>query len=792
MMTKRKPVQKALALTVAASLFGLLPLNAAANSSGSNKILKIKSERATDSVRVEISTEREPNYSVFRLSDPFRILIDINDAHLPEKFVAPVSFAHPAITSLATNAITDANSAIVRLEITLDARHKYEVRTEGRRIIAKIIVPKAKTKKLLQTTTFGKLIKKTKKNSVEIRSKITGNTPKPQDVEIMELENPPRVVIDIKGAKVAPKYQKLNIRSGEVRRVRIGARKEGVRLVVDLKKGPNRPEVNVDAINGELVVAVLPAPKKQAKAEKAELATKALSIDPVVIDAPVQALPAPVKSAVSSKKKVTKFTLAIIEVVRFEPKKGFVRLTVDLSKDAAVIRDSESQRAQPLLRVQNAELPEALVRKLDTTEIAKDIVDSISTFNDGKDIVIAAQIASGTEHRHWRKGNRLFWDFRTTESKTVQPQAAVRSEPAPTTARVLPYAEQVTSSYSSDAASTVGKIFSARKRYRGRRISLDLKDAELHNVLRLLADVAKLNIVASDDVSGTVTLKLRNVPWDQALDIILQSKALDKTRNGNIIRVAPLATLVAEEKERLARRESKVLLDPLSIRLIPVNYADAAGLAGQIEPLLTEQRGSVKVDARTNVLVIEDIAEVLLKVERLVRTLDTQTPQVLIESRIVEAATSFVRELGVQWGGESIYSSHYGTQTGLQFPNTVAIRGGGDDQLTATGGVRTEGNNFAVNLPAAVGTGKGGSLGFLFGSAGGSQLLNLRLSASEAQGKTKIISSPRIVTTDNTQAKILTGEKIPITVQTANGPSTRFIDANLELQVKPHVTADGL
>ena len=776
------------AMMMSATLGGLLVISSpslAEPNDATNVVSRIETEKNAAGAAVLIEAQQTPNYSVFRLTDPFRILIDINDAKLTDDFAAPAAWAHPSIQGLKATRISDENSSIIRVEITLDGKRQFEVTSDKNRILASISIPQSN--RANEPTRIGKMTKKVTKSGVKIISKLQGDIPKPSDVSILELNNPPRVVIDIEGAKVLPKFQKLKVGHKAVKRARIGQRKDSVRLVVDLKASKQRPEVNVDAVDGNLVIAVLPVQKKEEAPKdepKSELAEAAPSATTIPREEPQEAQEEEV------------FKPALVEDVRFEPKNGFVRLTVDLSKDATILKDSDSERNQPVLRLQNAELPKSLIRKLDTSAIAANVVNAISTYNDGKDIVLAAQINDGTEHRHWRKGNRIFWDFRTSSAQAKVERAPAVVKPASAKkqvaqAKVIPYAEQTTSSFSTDAAGMTGQIFTARKRYRGRRISLDLKDAEIHNVLRLLADVAKLNIVASDDVSGTVTLKLRNVPWDQALDIILQSKALDKTKNGNIIRVAPLATLVAEEKERLARKESKVLLDPLSIRLIPVNYADAEGLSNQIAPLLTEQRGSVKVDKRTNVLVVEDIAEVLLKVERLVRTLDTQTPQILIEARIVEAATAFVRDLGIQWGGNSSLATQFGTQTGLQFPNSIAIKGGAEVGQNAVGGVLPQGNNFAINLPAPVGTGKGGALGFVFGSAGGSQLLALRLSAAEQQGKTKIISAPKIVTTDNTEARIISGEKVPITVVTANGPTTRFIDANLELTTTPHVTADG-
>jgi len=199
----------------------------------------------------------------------------------------------------------------------------------------------------------------------------------------------------------------------------------------------------------------------------------------------------------------------------------------------------------------------------------------------------------------------------------------------------------------------------------------------------------------------------------------------------------------------------------------------------------------VNIDERTNVLIVEDIDAHLVKIERLVRTLDTQTPQVLIESRIVEARNNFSRELGIQWGGSVNFSQQFGNQTGLDFPSNVIVSGGADDQQNnQTGGVQPT-PQYAVNLPATVGSGGGGALGFILGSVDGSAIINLRLSAAEAVGRIKLVSAPKIVTMDNKEARILSGEKVPITVITANGPTTRFINANLELGVTPHVTQDG-
>ncbi|MFC1641436.1 type IV pilus secretin PilQ [Myxococcota bacterium] len=334
-----------------------------------------------------------------------------------------------------------------------------------------------------------------------------------------------------------------------------------------------------------------------------------------------------------------------------------------------------------------------------------------------------------------------------------------------------------------------------RARFTGRRIDLDLKDADIHNVLRLLADVGQVNIVTADNVSGAVTIRMRNVPWDQALDVVLQAKKLGMVRQGNMIRVAPTSDLEQERELELARRKAEAKLAPLETRLIPVSYADAAELQARAKDLLSP-RGSLAVDARTNVLVVRDVVGNLSQIEELTQSLDTQTPQVLVEARIVEATSRYMREIGIQWGGDATFSPATGNPTGLVFPSAVGMAGGASPGDTPTAGLSPFSNtvqnpNFAVNLPATVGAGQGGALGLTFGSINNNFNLNVRLSAAEATGMVRILSSPRVLTLDNQEARIAQGTLIPFSQVSAQGVQTTFQEAKLQLLVRPHVTADG-
>jgi type IV pilus assembly protein PilQ len=343
------------------------------------------------------------------------------------------------------------------------------------------------------------------------------------------------------------------------------------------------------------------------------------------------------------------------------------------------------------------------------------------------------------------------------------------------------------------------------RKYHGQRISMDFKDADLTNVFRIIAEVSNLNIITADDVKGKVSVRLVNVPWDQALDIVLRSKSLGAVQEGNVLRIAPLSSLRKEEQDRfdamkqVDQSRQEALNRAAEIKAtqeavfdtIPVSYSKASELLAKIKPLASKY-GRLDSDDRTNVLIIRDLPQNIAEVKALVATLDTATPQVLIEARIVEVDTSFTRELGIQWGGSyrgSSGNTNYGV-IGAQDSSGGTLPGGAVtaatiNPFTAAAPVPS----FAVNLPAAIGSGAGG--GIAFGILRDNLRLDLSLSALEASGKGKIISSPKIVTTDNKEATIEQGTQIPYSTVSASGTNTQFIDATLSLKVTPHITPDG-
>jgi type IV pilus assembly protein PilQ len=467
------------------------------------------------------------------------------------------------------------------------------------------------------------------------------------------------------------------------------------------------------------------------------------------------------------------------------------------------------------LELKKTSVPEKLQRTLDVTQY-RGVLKNVSTFADAESGSVIVEIerlpgetGGSSTGNVVVEGGKLVWSFELPKPAGATRRTTTMSaeEPAPKVARIETSIRETSGGdpeikvetidgASAGFTSTVNaQAAGGQGRFNGRRIDLDLKDADIHNVLRLLADVGRVNIVTADDVAGNITIRMRNVPWDQALDVVLQAKGLGMVRSGNLIRVAPMAQLQKERELKLAQQKQELDLAPLETRLIPVSYAQADELQARAKDFLSP-RGSLAVDERTNVLIARDVSGNLNRIEELVRSLDTQTPQVLVEARIVEATSRYLRDVGIQWGGDTIFSEATGNPTGVAFPSRVGIAGGNYDPQTPTAGLspfqrQVPNPNFAVNLPAATGTGAGGALGLTFGSIDNTVNLGVRLSAAESSGMVRIVSSPRILTLDNREARINQGTLIPFAQVSAQGVQTTFQEAKLQLLVRPHVTADG-
>ncbi|HEX6851610.1 MAG TPA: type IV pilus secretin PilQ [Candidatus Polarisedimenticolaceae bacterium] len=337
-------------------------------------------------------------------------------------------------------------------------------------------------------------------------------------------------------------------------------------------------------------------------------------------------------------------------------------------------------------------------------------------------------------------------------------QPALAAEPESSALRV-PQGSFDTKTISSDAPV-----------YSGKRISMNLVDTDIKQIFRLFHEISGLNFVLDPGVDGKVTIVLDNVPWDQALDIILKNNGLDKVLENNVIRIATTQKLASEAQARKALRENRELeVEPVTITRT-LSYAKAKDVENVIKNGgILSARGKVIVDERTNALIVSDIPKRIEPLDVLIDTLDAETPQVMIEARIVETSKDFSQDVGVKWGFNAIADASRGTATRLNFPRNASVK-------------------YALNLP---GEGGANAINFKFGNILDSFTLDLALNALETEGRGRILSSPKIATQNNEKAEIEQGVRIPVVNTTATEINVEFVSASLRLSVTPQITAEG-
>ncbi|ROR34121.1 type IV pilus secretin PilQ [Inmirania thermothiophila] len=437
---------------------------------------------------------------------------------------------------------------------------------------------------------------------------------------------------------------------------------------------------------------------------------------------------------------------------------GEGRVLVRLSDPATVV-DMRTEGGQVVLEFPDTGLPEALERRLDVVDFATP-VRTIDTFRrDGRVVMVITPMA---EFEHFA--------YQTDDLLTIEFKPLTRAE------------------------------VEARKQekfgYTGERLSLNFQDIEARAALQIIADFTGLNLVASDSVQGSLTLRLKNVPWDQALDIILKTKGLAMRKAGNVILVAPAEELAEQERKQLEARKQIAELEPLRSEFIQINYAKAAEIAALLKSegnSLLSERGSVTVDERTNTLLVQDTATKLAEIRRVVAQLDIPVRQVLIESRVVIANNDFARDLGVRFGVTASDDRGGGDIAVLSGSSnaTDTVIQSGVSNFNTTGSatpfdVPSLSDRFLVSLPAVNPAGR-----LALAILGSDVLLDLELSALQAEGRGEVISSPRVITSDQHEALIEQGVEIPFQEATSSGATAvSFKKAVLSLKVTPHITPD--
>jgi type IV pilus assembly protein PilQ len=310
-------------------------------------------------------------------------------------------------------------------------------------------------------------------------------------------------------------------------------------------------------------------------------------------------------------------------------------------------------------------------------------------------------------------------------------------------------------------------LTTGKRQYVGRKVTLEFADAEVRKIFQLLSEVSNKNFVLGDEVTGTISLKLVNVPWDQALDIILDTKGLDKREDGNIILIRGKGKFKSLLDEELEIRKATLKTEPLDTSIFEVNYADLGGIVTQFTALKTD-RGIITSDLRTNKVIVKDVRTALADMRKLLKDLDVPEKQVMIEARIVEASSDFARSLGVSWGVTN--------DKGFGNPNNIGA---------AFGGIASTPGSAALIGSTA------GAADITFGTIGSNIKLSMRLNAAAKAGLVRIVSSPKVATLNNKSAKITQGKQIPYISATSDKVETKFVEAALSLEVTPHINNNG-
>jgi type IV pilus secretin PilQ/predicted competence protein len=388
-------------------------------------------------------------------------------------------------------------------------------------------------------------------------------------------------------------------------------------------------------------------------------------------------------------------------------------------------------------------------------------------------------------------GVKILFDSATAEKgqeRISEPLASLRSAAEPAVAApivitppaLVPVPSLPAEPPAGSSAFDARGVAPEEKKYTGQPISMDFKDGDLQDIFRLFADISGLNVVVNPGVAGKVTLKLTEVPWDQALDLILKTNGLGMRLEDNVIRIAKLADLAREEKEKAALAAEAELAGELVEMLRPVSYAKAKDLSEVIKKAgAVSRRGSIHIDERTNTIIMKDLPRFVDRAKGLINELDRATRQVEIEARIVVTTRNFSREMGIQWGFLNQRNTALGNSTGMTFPNTMTVGGAGTAVGTANVG------EYVVNLPATAPT---TGVGLAMGSITGAFNLDVALSALEKQGRGRILSTPKITTQDNQVAEIKQGLQFPILVEMNNTVTLTYKDATLTLKVTPQIT----
>lgn len=726
--------------------------------SGGPSVTAVLTGLAITEDAVEIKASGPFTYTVYKASDPYRVTVELPDVNIGS-FKDKVTSAKGSISEVMPSQ-AEAPKLIAKLDILLHTPAEIEplykdnvlvLKTTGKAMPAAVIT---EAPKAVAATAGPEAAAPVPAEKAAVEE--TGKAAETAKDTIVAAEQKAEAPKKEETAKDGPKKEE--------------AKKE--EIAQPLKKATDITDLVFESSNGSLTFVI--KGNGYLKPEVFTLKNR------IVIDLPGAALKAKVPSAVTAPVKSvragkhkdrTRLVIDLVETRAFEALSVRDTVTITL-KDAdvpALVAKKENNK------VSKTQLKDKKDRELKKEELVQQTSDKKADKQDMPDKPDKAEAVEPVKPLEKELAEESAGEANKTQEAATppavtKPVAKAREAAVPVAAPTAPAA--IPAEAKEKEADTL-----AEGKFTGTKISLDFQDADILPIFRLLTDISGFNIVVNPEVKGKLTMKLINVPWDQALDIILKTFSLGKRVDGNIIRIAPMTTFAKEDADKAAAKEAEYKAEPMETRVLPISYADVSVVETTIKgsKILTP-RGSLSVDKRTSSMVIKDVVSVFPQVEQLLKTLDKPTPQVMIEARIVEVNTSDVRDLGIQWG------------LNFNAANTLATVGG----LSGLGKGAFTGGNYLVDFPGGAATGSGS--GFTFGVMNPDKTmgLDLQLSAIQTTGKGKIISNPKIMTVDNAKAFISQGDSIPIRKLTDQGTiSTDFKDYTLSLTVTPHITPDN-
>lgn len=741
----------------------------------SNRIVSISVDQDASLPEVKIQT-KEPvgyRYTVYDSFDPLRVVVDFPGMDIAG-VASPIAVNARGLKEVKVSSYDLTSGKLARVELLLEQASGYNVLLAGNELkvvfdgsapkttgavapkipvvppAAPVAAPVAETKasvvkavapipqpkldsragRYIETITFqpGKAI-------FQLDAPL-------EKVLSFELTAPPRLVVDFYGAKPRFNEQSYDVTDG-FRQLRVGTYEGKTRFVFDAAGG-QLPEHTVDREGSQVVVGW---------SAGADVATAK--------PAPAQVAPAPSSSAATSVQSVD-FTLEGNNSV----------LTVGVLGSPQVIQPSV-KNGSVQFGVENASISKALRRAIDTSAFPS-AVSMITPLTERsgneQDVLFNVDLRGAAPFRLEQLPGKLRLVVENGEYAFAQPApAAVKLVGGPMVTAAPVVSTPVLQPKPVMAADTTAAVG-----YTGEKISLVFDDADTRKILQLIGEVSNLNIIAGDDIQGTITLRLVEVPWDQALDLIMDIKGLGMIREGNVARIMPKEKLRAMDEAKMTAARAREKLEDLTTEVITISYADLGNVAEPAKKLLTE-RGKITEDKRNKQLIITDISSSIAEIRKLISLLDTPEKQVLIEARIVEATTTFSRDLGVKWG-----VSHTSDTAGNGSLNSANLGLGGSFLISP---------NAVTGLTGTAGLGSA----LTFGRLGvDSTILDLRISALESSGHGKVISTPRVTTMNGSKAVISQGTEIPYQSTDDNGKTeTEFKKAELSLTVTPEINPDG-